>query len=117
MDGEGDGADDDDDDDDDLDDARCDDGDVCDDFPLREGISRQNLPARKVFLLSVVSVAKRRRKNSAKWLLNKIRSQGVSTLKVCQRRGQGPIRRGQGGPRLGVTWLPLGCPLGSPGDF
>ena len=37
--GEGDGAYGDDDDDDDLDDARCDDGDGGDDFPLREGIS------------------------------------------------------------------------------
>ena len=38
WDDEDDGADDDDDDDDDLDDARCDDGDGGDDFPLREGI-------------------------------------------------------------------------------
>ena len=44
VDGEGDGADDDDDGDDDLDDARCDDSDGGDDFPLREGISPAESP-------------------------------------------------------------------------
>ena len=89
MDGEGDGADDDDDDDDDLDDARCDDGDGGDNSPLGE-FPRWNLPDRKVFLLSVVSVMKRRWKNSTKWLPDKIRSRGVSTPKGCRRMGLGP---------------------------
>ena len=73
MDDEGDG---DDDDDDAPDDARHDDGDGGDDFPLRGEFPRQNLPARKVFSLSVVSIAKRRRKISTKWLPDLIRSRG-----------------------------------------
>ena len=56
MDGEGDGAYDDDDDDDDLDDARCDDGDGGDDFPLRERIpSGKSSPGRCFFSLSFLS--------------------------------------------------------------
>ena len=47
MDDEGDGADDDD-DDDDPDDARHDDGDGGDDFPLREGISPAESPRQEV---------------------------------------------------------------------
>ena len=115
MDGEGDGADDDDDDDDDLDDARCNDGDCGDDFPLREGISPVESPTRKVFLLSVGSIAKRRWNKSTNCFSNNFRSWGVSTLKGCRRRGQGPPGAHQawprGGPRMGVTWLPLGSPL------
>ena len=89
MDDEGDRADDDDDDDDDLDDAQCDDGDGGNDSPPPSGreFLRRNLPVRKVFLLSVVSVAKRWQKNSTKWLPDNFRSRGVSTPEGSRRRG------------------------------
>ena len=54
MDGEGDGADDDDDDDDDdPDNARHDDGDGGDDFPLREGITPAEPPRQEGVLFSL----------------------------------------------------------------
>ena len=125
MDDEGDGSDDDDDDDDDdPDDARHDDGDGGDDFPSGREFPRRNLPARKVFSLSGISVMKRRRKTSTKWLPDPIRSRGVSTPKGCRRGGawapQRPTRRGLGGRAWGplaAPWLPSGIPSGSPSDF
>ena len=61
--GEGDGGgDDDDDDDDDPDDACHDDGEVVMISPSGREFPRRNLPARKVFSLSVVFVMKQRRK-------------------------------------------------------
>ena len=42
--------------------------------PSRREFPRRNLPARKVFSLSVVSIAKRQQKTSPKWVPDKIRS-------------------------------------------
>ena len=58
--------------------------------PSGREFPRRNLPARKVFLLSVVPVAKRRQKTSTKWLPDKIRSQRVSTPKRVPGAPKGP---------------------------
>ena len=57
--------------------------------PTRREFPLRNLPAGKVFLLSIVFIVKRWQKNSTKWLSDKIRSWGVSTLKGCRRSGLG----------------------------
>ena len=79
--------------------------------PSEREFPRLNLPAMKVFLLSVVSVMKRRQKNSMKWLRDLIRSRGVSTPKGCRRRGQVPPGAHQARPRGARAWKSLGGPL------
>ena len=81
--------------------------------PSGREFPQRNLPARKVFSLSVVSVVKRRRKTSTKWLPGKIRSQGVSTPKgvpgapkAHQTRPRGPALGGRPGSPLAALLAP-----------
>ena len=80
--------------------------------PSGREFPRRNLPARKLFYLYVVSVAKRRRKTSTKWLLDEISSRGVSTPKGCRRGCLGPPKVHQAWPRGAA----LGGPLAAPGS-